>query len=291
MLRIDALHGRAHAHGRRHELDDGAARFFFFGQAVDQIQLGAHQPARAIGAGLDGLDDVLGRADIVGVLAHLEVALGVGDDEAVRMLHAPAADVALLEHLVHRAVAFPQQDARLLDLLGGEAAVFLVRVPDHHFVERDVLLVAGPAAEVLVGEEQHLLALLERPVENGRRVGRGAHDAAVLATEGFEVGRRVDVGDRGDVLVGVAQHFGQLAPAALDLGEIGHVGHRTAGSEVGQDGDLLVAGQDVGHFGHEVHAAKHDVFGAGLGGQLGELERVAGQVGVLIDVGTLVVMA
>jgi hypothetical protein len=39
-----------------------------------------------------------------------------------------------------------------------EAAHFEVGVPDHHLVERDAHLVAGPAAEVLVGEEQDLLA-------------------------------------------------------------------------------------------------------------------------------------
>ena len=40
-----------------------------------------------------------------------------------------------------------------------------------------------------------------------------------------------------------------------------------------------------------MHAAEHDVFGVGLGGQLGKLERVTGEVGVLVDVGALVVVA
>jgi hypothetical protein len=39
-----------------------------------------------------------------------------------------------------------------------------------------------------------------------------------------------------------------------------------------------------------VHAAEHDVLGVGLRGQLGELERIAGQVGVLVDIGALVVV-
>ena len=50
-------------------------------------------------------------------------------------------------------------------------------------------------------------------------------------------------------------------------------------------------GQDVGDFRHEVHAAEHDVLGVGLRGELGELQRIAGQVGVLVDVGPLVVVA
>ena len=114
----------------------------------------------------------------------------------------------------------------------------------------------------------------------------------MLAAEGLQVGRRVDVGDRREGLVRVvAEQAAQLAPAALDLGEVGHVGHRAAGGEVGQDGDLFRLGHDVRHLGHEVHAAEHDVFGVGLAGQARQLERVAGQVGVTIDVLALVMMA
>ena len=143
---------------------------------------------------------------------------------------------------------------------------------------------------MLVGEEQHLGPLRESPFGDGAGIGRGAYDAAMFAAERLQVGRRVDVGDRRDLLLGV-QHFVQFAPAALDLGQIGHVGHRTAGGEVGQDGDLVRRGHDVGDFGHEVHAAEDDVFGIGLRGQLGQLQRIAGQVGVLVNIGTLVVVA
>jgi hypothetical protein len=113
----------------------------------------------------------------------------------------------------------------------------------------------------------------------------------VLAAEGLEVGGGVDVGDRGDQRVRGFEHLGQLAPAALDLGQVGHVGHRTAGGEVGQDGLLVGLGHDVRHLGHEMHAAEHDELGVGLGGEARQLERVAGEVGVLVDVGALVVVA
>jgi hypothetical protein len=43
------------------------------------------------------------------------------------------------------------------DLLGGEAAQFEIGVPDHHLVERDTHLEAGPASEMLVGKEENLL--------------------------------------------------------------------------------------------------------------------------------------
>ena len=83
----------------------------------------------------------------------------------------------------------------------------------------------------------------------------------------------------------------ELAPRALDLGQIGHVRHRAAGVQVGQDHRLLGLGQDVGDFGHEMHAAEHDVIGVGLRGELGQFQRIAGKVGVLVDVGALIVMA
>ena len=191
---------------------------------------------------------------------------------------------------MHRTVAFPEQDARLPDLLRRQAAEFEVGVPDDHLVHRDAHVVAGPPAEMLIGEEQYLGPLRESPFGDGAGIGRGAHDAAMFAAERLQIGRRVDVGDRRDLFLGV-QHFVELAPAALDLGQIGHVGHRTAGGEVGQDGDLVRRGHDVGDFGHEVHAAEDDVFGIGLCGQSGQLERIAGQVGVLVDIGTLVVVA
>ena len=149
---------------------------------------------------------------------------------------------------------------------------------------------AAPAAQVLVGKEQHLFPLLERPVENLRRIRRGAYDAAMFAAEGLQIGRGIDIGDRGDVLVRV-EDGGQFAPGAFDLGQIRHVGHGTAGGQIGEDGNLFRAGHDVGHLGHEMHAAEDDEFGIGLRGQAGQLERISGQVGVLEHVGALVVMA
>ena len=80
---------------------------------------------------------------------------------------------------------------------------------------------------------------------------------------------------------------------------VGHVGHRAAGGHVGEDDLDRVGREHVGGLGHEVHAAEDDVFdgGAGLGaifdhggGELGELERVAEEVGVADDLVHLVVV-
>ena len=81
-------------------------------------------------------------------------------------------------------------------------------------------------------------------------------------------------------------------PRFFDLVDVGHVGHRAAGVQVGEDHVLVRRGQDVGRLGHEVHAAKDDVVGFGvLLGEHRQPVRVAAGVGELDDVVTLVVVA
>ena len=86
----------------------------------------------------------------------------------------------------------------------------------------------------------------------------------MVAAEGLQVGRAVDVGDRRDRFVGV-DDLGQLIPGAAHIAQVGHVGHGTPCREVGQDHLLVVARKDVGHLGHEVHAAEDDEFSVGFG--------------------------
>ena len=51
----------------------------------------------------------------------------------------------------------------------------------------------------------------------------------------------------------------ERVPRLLDLVDVGHVGHRAAGVEVGEDHLLVVGGEHVGRLGHEVDAAEDDV--------------------------------
>ena len=101
-----------------------------------------------------------------------------------------------VKRVVDRAVPLPQDHLRALHLLGIEAAEDLVRIPHDHLVERDAHLVGGVAPEMLIGQEQNLLAALERPLQRGRRVRRRADGAAALADERLDRRRRVDVGHR-----------------------------------------------------------------------------------------------
>ena len=123
-----------------------------------------------------------------------------------------------------------------------------------------------------------------------RGVRRRADRAAVPADERLQRRGRVHVGDghhpvdRGDRR--------DLLPRFFDLVDVGHVGHRAAGVEVGEDHPLVVAGEHVGRFGHEVHTAEHDVGGlVVVRREAGQLERVADLVGPADHLVALVVVA
>ena len=172
-----------------------------------------------------------------------------------------------LEHLVHRTVPLPQQNTRLLDLLDRQSTHWLVEIPHQHFIGLDAVHIAAPAAQVLVRKEQHFFAAAHCPVEYQLGVTRCANDAAMLAAERLQIGCGIDIGDRRHMLVGI-EHRGNLAPDTLNLGEARHIGHRTARTHVGQYCRLLGTGQNIGYFGHEMHAAEYDVLGIRLCRQL-----------------------
>ena len=257
---------------------------------MHEVHLGAHGPDAA-GRALPHLrEDVLGGAVVVGGLHHLERHLGMDDDAHAGMLLAHEVDLLRREADVNRAVALPQDEPRTVDLLARETAERLLRIPHHHLVERHAHAeVGGVAAEMLVGQEQDLLLLLPAPRQDGRGVRRRAHGAAVLADQRFDGRRRVDVRHRHRP----RRHAELLEFAPRDRKLVGgrHVGHGTAGGEVGQDHPLVRQRQHVGALGHEVHAAEHDVVGLRvLGDFTRQLERVAGVIGEADDLVALVVV-
>ncbi len=260
------------------------------GQPAHEVQLGADGPGRPRLSRVKSGDDELGRANQVSRLHDLVRALGV--DQHVHAGH-PLPDVAHRldgEPAVHRAVALPQDHRGGAELLDGQPAARLVRVVDDAVLQRQAHLAdGGVAAQVLVGQEEHLRALFERPRQRALGVGGGADRAAVPPGEALDRGAGVHVADRHD---GVGDAGGrQHVPALLDLVEARHVGHGAAGSQVGQHDRLARTGEHVGGLGHEVHAAEDDELRLGAsGGLLGELEAVAGDVGELDDLVALVVV-
>ena len=166
VARVDAVHRRARAHDGV-EAEDRVLRVLG-GEALHHVDLGADREGRA-GAvrGLDGLQDVVGRARVVGRVDDRHRAFGVHDHPHARVLGACLLDLVDREALVHRAEAVPQDDAGVFSSSAVLPPSGLARVPHRHLLERHAHLLRGVAAEVLVGEEQHALPALERPLEHG----------------------------------------------------------------------------------------------------------------------------
>src|SRR5437899_10055984 len=239
-------------------------------EAIDEVDFRAHRPDRSDRTRGDRLDDVFGRSGIVCRLNHFPWHLRMDDYAHSGVLRAQVLNLTDRETRVHRAVALPQNDPRPPHGVWLEPAPDLVRIPYHHLVERHPKLVRGIAAKMLIGQEQNALAALPCPPQRRRGIRRRADDAAALATKRFDRCRGVDVSHRDEA---ADVHLFQIAPAHLELFRFGHVGHRAARGEIGEDHPLIWRAQDIGAFGHEMHAAEDDEFGVRMSRDLtSELE-------------------
>ena len=128
------------------------------------MDLGADGELRTRGRGLDGSDDLVGRAEGISALANFPAALGMCDHVNAGMLAADFLHVLRKKTLMHRAMPLPQYDAGFAQTLRSRAAEKHERVPNHHLFARDPHRVGGVAAEVLVGHEQDLFRFREGPL-------------------------------------------------------------------------------------------------------------------------------
>ena len=159
--------------------------------------------------------------------------------------------LGLAERLVHDAHARPQQ-----------------HVAAH--------LAVDIAAEMLVGTEDDLLVLRDLAQD---LLGRRAGDDDVA--ERLHLDRAVDVGQRDMV--------GMLRAEGCELLGRAAVLEAAAGVHVGQD-HSLVGAQDLCGLGHEAHAAEGDHLGIGLRRLAAEFERVADEIGKILNLRLLVIM-
>src|SRR5712692_7823848 len=197
MLRSNTEHRRADADAGI-ERDDFVVPQFL-AEAIDEVDFGANGPLGACGRSLDGFDDALGRADLIGGLRNFETAFGMRNDANAGMLAADALDLLRREALVHGAIALPEDDARAADRFRRVSTKFLVGIPDDHLFERNAHAISGVASKVLVGKEENFFALLEGPLHDPGGVGTGADRAALLTGKGFDGCGRVHVGDGDDL--------------------------------------------------------------------------------------------
>ena len=107
MLRGDAEHGRAQAARVIEGNDLLAERGELPGEAVDEVNLGSDSEHGALGRAAHQLNQPLGRAECVGLLADLPAALRVHDHLHAGLFAADAIDVLGKEALVDAAVSLP----------------------------------------------------------------------------------------------------------------------------------------------------------------------------------------
>ena len=116
MLWVDALHGGAHADHRCHKLNGFVEGFHLGRQAFHQVQFGPHQPTRRRLRFFDFFHNKLGGAHEICRFAHVKITFGVGNHVPFGVFFAEGIDLRFLEHLMHRAVAIPQQNFRFFNV-------------------------------------------------------------------------------------------------------------------------------------------------------------------------------
>ena len=268
------------------------------GQAVDHVDLGADRPLDPGGRRRDRLEDELGRAVEIGRLHHLAPAFRVDDDLDARVIaprlarSAPTVKRAWTEHQPRQRIRRARRSASTELPPSGRR---------------------GSQTTIASSGMPSLTPVLRPRCSSGKKSTRSPRSNAhsqdarsafdevqtmppPLAAERLERGGRVHVGDRDDRRrVRPPAAPSASARAGVQQGAprlVGHVGHRAAGGEVGQDHPLVIGGEDVGALRHEVHAAEDDVVGVAAAGRLlGELEGVAAEVGPADDLVALVVVA
>ena len=122
-------------------------------EPIDKIQLSSDRPYRVGRRGTDRLDNELSRTDEIRFIHYVLVALRMYNDLHVRVLLSEIIDVRRLKHLMHAAVAFPQNEPRALDRLDRIAALRHERVPHDHILTRDAHFVRGIASQMFVGKK------------------------------------------------------------------------------------------------------------------------------------------
>ncbi len=262
---VDPEHRGALADRRREKEDFLVGRLAL--EAIDQIQFGPDRPSRPGRRGTHGLDDELGRSDEVGLVDDILVAFRMDDNLALRILLAKVIHMRRLKHLVHAAMALPEDQLGAFDGVSGIPAVGLIGVPHDHFITGDTHCIRCIAPQVLVGEEQNFLTPGPTPFDHRARIGRRTGNASVFAAKSLEHRRRVHVHGRHDRLLD-RHHTAQRFPALIDLLDRRHVRHRAAGGHIGQNHGLIRPAEDIRRFGHKMHTAEHNVRPVGsFGGQ------------------------
>jgi len=217
---------------------------------VEDAGLGEHDVGIGFGGG-GALQQAAGGADEVGQIQQMLLAFGVGDHLGPGMLLLQLQQGLLAEGFMHQTTAWPE----------GEVAAALA---------------CHPAAQVLIRRKQN------RPV--GGQLLHQRHRIAARADQiALRLHRRrtIDVAHHDVFGVGGAEGGEGVGGA--------RIGQAAAGVEIGQE-NRFARVEDFCGLRHEMDAAEHDHLGLGAGGAARELQRVADEVGDVLDRILLVVV-
>src|SRR5678816_3425432 len=120
-----------------------------------------------------------------------------------------------------------------MKVLFSVASQLLVRIPECHLIEGDAELRPGVQAQMLVGEEEHLVELFQVNIKERNGVRRCTNDAFIPAAERLDRGRRIHVGDGSNLRIKNTD-VAELLPSVLDLFDRRHIGHRATRAEIRQ---------------------------------------------------------
>src|SRR5208337_5078735 len=164
MLRRNSEHGGAEATGVVKRDDLLALRGELLAHSIDQMDFRAYGEARASRRLANDFEQTLGGTNRVRLLADFEPAFGMNDDLDAGIFCSNVVDVLGQKALVNRAVSLPQNDFRCAQALRSEATVDEIRIPDHHFVERNAEGMSGVAAQMLIGKKKRLRTSRQTPL-------------------------------------------------------------------------------------------------------------------------------
>lgn len=199
----------------------------------------------------DTLQHLRRRADEVRVRQHRLLALGVGHHESLGVVVLQLDEVFFVEHFMDDAAAGPQKHVAS-GLLGDIVAQMPVRRKED-------------------------AAARWNAVDNFDGIGAGANDVA----EGFDRGRRIDIGNDEAVLMLCFEGRKSFGRATVRQG--------ATGVEVRQQNQLFRV-EDFGRFRHEVHAAKDDDVRLCLSSLLSERQAVAHKVRAVLYFALLIIV-
>src|SRR4030095_517843 len=97
------------------------------------------------------------------------------------------------ETLMHGAMAFPQNETTVAQLLLRVAAELFKGIPHGHFVQTVTETVGSVPSQMLIREKENLVRALQPPPHHRSRIRGGADGPAVASTERFDCGRGIHV--------------------------------------------------------------------------------------------------